>query len=143
MELKQWDSSVNNINVNSKNKEKYMERIKQIKNLKMNNFKFLGYINTFQLKEEMFYKHDESFIKIYYEYKDILLDKSIDIGSFGVSRLDELNNLLIEKGYNQFKETPLTNGDYVVLNSIRIIIEQSEKYYQLGYKYPCFECTLK
>jgi len=135
---------VNNIEINTANNKDFKERISKLKIItKENNYKFLGYIKPFQLKENMFYIHDEEFAVFYNKNKDILSDKSIRTNIFKEKTTDELNKILIEKGYNRYIKEPIRSDDIIPLSIMFSIILQSEKYYQLGYKYPCFECTLK
>ena len=134
---------VNNVEININNIKEFNDRIsKLIIITKENNYKFLGYIKPFQLKENMFYIHDEEFAVFYNKNKDILSDKSIRTNIFKEKTTDELNKILIEKGYNRYIKEPIRSDDIIPLSIMFSIILQSEKYYQLGYKYPCFECSL-
>ncbi len=135
---------VNNIKVNPKNEKQDIIKLKSLKTVleNKNNVKFIKYLNSFLLEEDMFLKFNNDFIEIYNKNKTMILDKSINFHSYDATRLEELNIFLIEKGYSYLKENPLSENDFLGITYIRSIIEQSEKYYQLGYKYPCFECSL-
>ncbi len=134
---------VNKVNINPKNKELFYKKISSINGLEVKDFKFKGFIKPFQIKEEMIYKLDSGKIfKFYNKHKKMILDKSINYNSFNYDNIDELNKLLIEKGYNEIKNNSLDIADLTNIATILAVIEQSEKYYQLGYKYPCFECSL-
>lgn len=134
---------VNKVNVSPKNKEKYIKRICEIEDIDTKNIKFLGFVNSFQLKEEMIYRFDNEYFETYDEHKNILLDKSIDFNAFDKDQMEELNKLIVEKGHKKYLKDPLTFDDMFILGIVNSIVKQSERYYQLGYKYPCFECTLK
>ena len=134
---------VNNVEININNIKEFNDRIsKLIIITKENNYKFLGYIKPFQLKENMFYIYDEEFAVFYNKNKDIISDKSIRTNIFKEKTTEELNKILIEKGYNRYIKEPIRSDDIIPLSIMFSIIFQSEKYYKLGYKYPCFECSL-
>ena len=133
---------VNNVNVNPKKIDLLYKKISSIDNLEVKDFKFKGFINPFHLKEEMFCQLEHDIVESYHEHKKIILDKAINYEIIKKGEVEDINKILIEKGYKKYSINPLIYDDLHYLSIILAVIEQSEKYYQLGYKYPCFECSL-
>lgn len=90
----------------------------------------------------MFCQLEHDIVESYHEHKKIILDKAINYEIIKKGEVEDINKILIEKGYKKYSINPLIYDDLHYLSIILAVIEQSEKYYQLGYKYPCFECSL-
>ncbi len=133
---------VNNVNVNPKKIDLFYKKISSIEKLEVKDFKFKGFIKPFYMKEDMFYQFHHDIFKTYHEHKKIIFDKSITYDTNENNEKEEINKMLIEKGYTKYKNNPLNDDDLVFIGTILAVLEGSEKYYQLGYKYPCFECSL-
>jgi len=130
---------VNNIEINTANNKDFKERISKLNIVAedKNNYIFLGYIKPFKLKKDMFYKLDANFLRTYNEHKKLINDKGFKFTSSNLKNKEELDKLLKERGH-EIKDRSTLLNIYIV----KSVIDQSEKYYQLGYKYPCFECSL-